>query len=296
MSMAPVVYEGAISTLTQERLDTIDRVAKRLARVSWIPDAYKPVSAAHAKPWLPEKSVEQAEAEIAAAGIVLASIGRDLTPATLKLVYIVNGTVGFMYQLIAAQIHAHGHELWVSRESHESATVCGRRKGSSIVHSVTFTLEDAIRGGLTKRWSKKDGKEVAVETYARFTRDMLVARAGTRCANRVCPEAMLGMPPPQSYAMTDAGRVVLADLSDTDEDVVDGELVEDGPSAAESTPRTPDGRPDWQALAAKHDISRERMLAAAAEFASGRGLPAPASMAEIADEQLEADMLDWLGE
>jgi hypothetical protein len=236
MSTTPVLHQQAVepSQLTASRLDDIERIAHRLARVSWIPDVYKPVPPEMAKPWLPAKSVEQAEAEIAAAGMYLASIGRDLTPMTLKLVYVVNGAVDCMYDLISAQVHAHGHELWVEDESHESATVAGKRQGSSRVHRVTFTYEDAVRGGLTERWSKKDGKKVAVETYAKWTRDMLVARAGKRCAKRVAPEAMLTMPPALNFAYTDSGRVRLAPIVPEDDDfrdlddITDAEIVEQG--------------------------------------------------------------------
>jgi len=232
VSTTPVLHQQAIepSQLTASRLDDIERIAHRLARVSWIPDVYKPVAPELAKPWLPAKSVEQAEAEIAAAGMYLASIGRDLTPMTLKLVYVVNGAVDCMYDLISAQVHAHGHELWVEEESHESATVAGKRQGNPRVHRVTFTYADAVRGGLTERWSKKDGKKMAVETYAKWTRDMLVARAGKRCAKRVAPEAMLTMPPPLNFVHTDSGRIRLAeivhDVDDQDDDIADAELVE----------------------------------------------------------------------
>lgn len=357
MSTTPVLHQQAIepSQLTASRLDDIERIAHRLARVSWIPDVYKPVPAAMAKPWLPEKSVEQAEAEIAAAGMYLASIGRDLTPMTLKLVYVVNGAVDCMYDLISAQVHAHGHELWVEEESHESATVAGQRHGSSRVHRVTFTYEDAVRGGLTERWSKKDGKKVAVETYAKWTRDMLVARAGKRCAKRVAPEALLTMPPPMSYAYTDTGRVHLKPIvhEDQDDDIADAELVEPeqgedpgmtpaqmsggaGPSPVSrgegvGSSRRPDTRPvspdptiepeggenvgtqvvggstaplprlatgpvDWREVRKQYNVTHADLLRKAQEFAKGRALPVPETLAEITDEQVEADLADWLGE
>ncbi len=376
MSTTPVLYQSSAPVaLTASRLDDIERIAHRLARVSWIPDVYKPVSAAMAKPWLPEKSVEQAEAEIAAAGMYLASIGRDLTPMTLKLVYVVNGAVDCMYDLISAQVHAHGHELWVEEESHESATVAGKRQGNPRVHRVTFTYEDAVRGGLTERWSKKDGKKVAVETYAKWTRDMLVARAGKRCAKRVCPEALLAMPPPLQYAVTPTGRIQVASIVhevDPDDDgVVDGEIIEEGescsitadavvgvashgrseamttgagnvgatssphPAGRDSAPTSPSsggtapsadqiagdepeggdngegvqvvdtsstaplprlatGGIDWRELAKRHGVSEGKLLLQARKFAAARGLEQPGDLRDITDEQLEADLVDWL--
>lgn len=332
MNTTPVLHQQAVepSHLTDDRLDDIERIAHRLARVSWIPDVYKPVSRQMAKPWLPEKSVEQAEAEIAAAGMYLASIGRDLTPMTLKLVYVVNGAVDCMYDLISAQVHSHGHELWVEDESHESATVAGQRRGSSRVHRVTFTIEDAIRGGLVERYSKKEGKKVAVETYAKWTRDMLVARAGKRCAKRVAPEAMFTMPPALNFVYTDSGRIQVAEIvHDQDaeaDDITDAELVEQdagpeiavappGPAVdgAEQTavqaagdrdnvagepvvgPAAAPGR-DCREIAKQHGASAAGVLRKARECAVARGLPEPLSMDEPLAEQVEADLIDSLGE
>lgn len=369
MSTTPVLHQQQAiepSQLTASRLDDIERIAHRLARVSWIPDVYKPVPPEMAKPWLPAKSVAQAEAEIAAAGMYLASIGRALTPMTLKLVYVVNGAVDCMYDLISAQVHAHGHELWVEDESHESATVAGKRQGSSRVHRVTFTYEDAVRGGLTERWSKKDGKKVAVETYAKWTRDMLVARAGKRCAKRVAPEAMLTMPPAFNFVRTDSGRVQLADIvheqeheDPDDDDITDAELVEQGdysepighattPAPAHTKtdpnidpeqwaaflrwkqagePRDENGYPvdapaadqleeepapakpepaflprlatggvDWRDACKRYGVTQADLLRQAQEFSRGRGLAVPETLAEITDEQVIADLADWLAE
>lgn len=226
MSTTPVLHQSsAPEALTEDQWTGLERTARRLARVSWIPAAYKP------KTNSPE-DIALAEAEIAAAGAALWSIGRDLTPMTLKLVYVVNGTVDFMYDLISAQVHAHGHEIWVVDESPESATVAGQRRGSSRVHTVTYTMEDAVRAGLTERWDKRQGKKVPTETYQKHPRDMLVARAGKRCAKRIAPEAMMTMPPPLNYAYTDAGRIQLVpivhDDDQGDDDIVDGEIVEPG--------------------------------------------------------------------
>lgn len=332
MSNTPVLHQQPDpSVLTADRLDDIERIARRLARVSWIPDVYKPVSPEMAKPWLPEKSVEQAEAEIAAAGMYLASIGRDLTPMTLKLVYVVNGAVDCMYDLISAQVHAHGHELWIEEESHERATVAGQRRGRSRVHRVTFTIEDAIRGGLTERWDKKAGKKVPTETYARWTRDMLVARAGKRCAKRVAPEAMLTMPPPVNFVYTDTGRIQLAAVvpgqdDQVDDDVVDAELVEQGEDivmghgtaappgpavepeqiAAEGADRdNAGGEPvvgppavpgpvDWRQLATDNGVTPAGLLIRARQFALARGLDQPPTLDEITHPDVAGDVRAWL--
>lgn len=336
MSTTPVLHHSsAPEALTEDQWTGLERTAKRLARLSWIPAAYKPCPPQGNKPG---KSIEQAEAEIAAAGAFLWSIGRDLTPMTLKLVYVVNGAVDVMYDLISAQVHAHGHELWVVDESHESATVAGQRRGSSRVHEVTFTFEDAVRAGLTERWDYKQGKTVPTETYAKWTRDMLVARAGKRCAKRVAPEALLSMPPPLNYVVTDSGRVQLAEIvhehQAEDDDIVDGEIVEpeqgedpgltpaqmsEGAGATSSVPASSDqtahesegtgderspaflprlatGGVDWRDACKRHGVTQADLLRKAQEFSLGRALPVPETLAEITDEQVVADLADWLGE
>ena len=371
MSTTPVLYQSSTpEALSEDQWTGLERTAKRLARVSWIPAAYKPCPPVGNKPG---KTIEQAEAEIAAAGAALLSIGKDLTPMTLKLVYVVNGTVDFMYDLISAQVHAHGHELWIVDESPLSATVAGQRRGSSRVHTVTYTWDDAVRAGLTVRKDYKTGQMVPTETYAKNPRDMLVARAGKRCAKRVAPEALLTMPPPMSYAYTDTGRVhltpIVHDVDDQD-DVVDGELVEEGescsitadaagaatspgrgvptttgaapagdtssvrPAGPDSAPTTPSsggtapsgdhaatiepeggdngatdrgvtaaplprlatGGVDWRDACKRHNVTQGDLLRKAQEFAKGRALPVPETLAEITDEQVVADLADWLGE
>lgn len=337
MSTTPVLHQSSMpEVLTEDQWIGLERTAKRLARVSWIPAAYKPCPPQGNKPG---KTIEQAEAEIAAAGLALFSIGRDLTPMTLKLVYVVNGTVDFMFELISAQVHAHGHELWVVDESPISATVAGQRRGSSRVHTVTYTWDDAVRAGLTVRKDYKTGQMVPTETYQKNPRDMLVARAGKRCAKRVAPEALLTMPPAMNYVHTDSGRIQLAEIihdDPQDDDITDAELVEHnagpkiatppGASAVDGaeqtaasagdretvpnrsaheggageqfvgTPVPAPGPVDWPALAKAHDVSPGKLLLVAREKAGARGLPLPGALEDITDEQLEADVRDWLGE
>ncbi|MCA1572569.1 MAG: hypothetical protein LC798_20170 [Chloroflexi bacterium] len=203
MSTSPVLHQqSAPAALTESEWGDLERTANRLAAISWIPQAY-----------------QRKPADIMAAGLALSSIGRPLTPMTLKLVYIVNGTADFMVDLISAQVHEHGHEMWVVESTPEYATVAGQRRGSDRVHEATFTLEQAKAAGLA-------GKD----NWKKWQQDMLVARAAKRVAKRVCPEAMLGMPPPLQFAYTESGRIQVAPIvPEVDDDgvIVDGELVED---------------------------------------------------------------------
>jgi hypothetical protein len=322
MSTTPVLYQSsAPEAPSEEWWAATERTAARLAKVSWTPEAFR------GKP-----------ADIMAAGLALATIGRDLTPMTLKLVYVVKGTVDFMVDLIVAQVHEHGHEIWVEESDEHHATVAGQRRGSSHIHRVTFTVEDAKRAGLV-------GKDV----WKSYVKDMLVARAAKRCAKRVCPEALLAMPPPLQYAVTDSGRIKVAnivhELDPDDDGVVDGEIIEQGedpgltpdqmsggageakPGVADpkvdpapsgpiagdepeggdnggaavveaSTaplPRLATGGIDWRHLAKLHEVSEGKLLLQARKFAAARGLEPPGELREITDEQLVADVVDWLG-
>lgn len=208
MSTTPVLHQPTMpQALTEDQWAGLERTANRLAQVSWIPEVYRK------KP-----------NDIMAAGLALLTIGRDLTPMTLKLVYVVKGTVDFMVDLIVAQVHEHGHEIWVVESDETHATVAGQRRGSTRVHTRTFTIDDARRAGLV-------GKDV----WKQYVEDMLIARAAKRVAKRVCPEALLSLPPPMNYVITDSGRVQLADivreLDPDDDEVYDGEVVGEGPPA-----------------------------------------------------------------
>lgn len=344
MSTTPVLHQSTVpQALSEEWWENNDRTANRLANISWIPEVYR------RKP-----------AEIAAAGVALAVIGKDLTPMTLKLVYVVNGTVDFMVDLITAQVHAHGHEMWVEESDETHATVAGQRRGSNRVHRVTFTIEQARDAGLV-------GKDV----WKRYVNDMLVARAAKRCAKRVCPEALLSMPPPLHYVQTDSGRIQLAEIGydpdDQDDDVVDAELVEQGedpgpigaaapqvhtktdptidpekwaafvrwseageprdengfpvdvpevvatiepgeqgdnvdadrgasaaPPVPGPIPRLATGGIDWREVATRHGVTVGKLHLKAREFATSRGVEPPAEMKDLTDEQVEADVIDWL--
>lgn len=63
-----------------------------------------------------------------------------------------------------------------------------------------------------------------------------------------------------------------------------------------STAPSPPGPVDWRQLAKAHGVTVGGLLIRARTFAENRGLPAPASIEDVTDEQLVADVMDWLGE
>ena len=58
----------------------------------------------------------------------------------------------------------------------------------------------------------------------------------------------------------------------------------------------PPGPGDWPALAKAHGVTVAGLLRKGREFAEARGVPLPASIEEVTDEQVVADIVDWLGE
>lgn len=60
-------------------------------------------------------------------------------------------------------------------------------------------------------------------------------------------------------------------------------------------PRLATGGVDWRDACKRHGVTQADLLRQAQEFAKGRALPVPETLAEITDEQLEADLTDWLG-
>lgn len=225
---------AAPEELSDHQWAALERRAEKLSKVSYIPEAFR------GKP-----------DDIMAVGLALAAMGKPLTPLTLKLCYVVNGTVDYMYQLYSALVHEHGHSMWVTSESDESATVAGQRAGEDRVHEVTFTIADARKAGLVER----------NPTYKKYARDMLVARAGKRVAKRIAPEAILGLPPPPVLVPGPEGRPLVEHRIEEDEDVVDAELVD--PESGEVVGSVTSGAASSVAPVASppHSVPQERRVA-----------------------------------
>jgi hypothetical protein len=64
-----------------------------------------------------------------------------------------------------------------------------------------------------------------------------------------------------------------------------------------STAPDPSGpaRIDWRAVAKEHGVTVNGLLRKGREFAGARALPPPASIEEVTDEQVVADIMAWLG-
>jgi hypothetical protein len=114
----------------------------------------------------------------------------------LSKIHIIEGRPAMSSELMRALVLQHGHELVYAEVSTTSVTAEGRRKGSERWTKVTWTMDDAKRGGL-------EGKQ----NWRKWPRAMLIARATAELCRMVFPD-------------------VLAGISHTIEELSDGDAVE----------------------------------------------------------------------
>lgn len=100
----------------------------------------------------------------------------------LRSIDVVQGKPTPSAELLRAMIYNAGHELWIVEASATRVTVGGRRYGQPREHTVTWTSEMARAAGLT-------GKE----SWKKYPRQMLLARATSELARSVFPDAIRGL-------------------------------------------------------------------------------------------------------
>ena len=119
--------------------------------------------------------------DVAAAIMYGAALGLD-PMATLRSVYVVNGTPGVYARQMVAIAQAAGHDVWTEASTDDAVTVCGRRKGSEHVERVTWTPQRAQKAGYTS--NKK---------YLTDPQAMLWARAASDVVRRIASDALAGL-------------------------------------------------------------------------------------------------------
>jgi hypothetical protein len=263
--------------------------------------------------------------DVRAIAITLDQMGIPPGIMNINAGFVVNGRVDFMTKIWTALAQRGGYKVWPDDASDSEQGIAWiRDNATGEEHRVTFTWEDATKAGL-----------VGSDTYKRYGRDMLIWRAMARAVRWHAPEVVAGMVEfdeapvarPRPRPIPERPQV------DTEEDIVDGEIVEQGEDIVLKTsegaqsegppghnsPAAPSGQPapadrdnavepetvvvgsaaapgDWPALAKHHGVTIAGLLRKAREFAGARALPLPASIEEVTDEQVVADVMDWLGE
>lgn len=127
--------------------------------------------------------------------IMLAAHDLGISPTyALQQVHVIKGKPGLSGQAMMALIRRDGHSITPdSNNNSERATVHYRRKDNGDSGSISFTIDEAIKAGLVRRDGDKlksvDGKD----PWVKFTADMLLWRAVSRCGRQVFSECIGGI-------------------------------------------------------------------------------------------------------
>lgn len=179
----------------------------------------------------------------------------------LAKIHIIEGRPAMAAELMRATVLQHGHELVYDEVSTTSVTASGRRRGSEKWTKVTWTMDDAKRGGL-------DGKQ----NWRKWPRAMLIARATAELCRMIFPDVLAGI----SYTVEE--------LSDGDGS---GELVDFGP--AELVDSAPASAPQLNRAKAGRAVTRQN--APAAEI-DEKDPPPPGEVPELPGEVVDAELVD----
>lgn len=120
---------------------------------------------------------------------------------SLAKIHIIEGRVAMAAELMAALVYRHGHELEYVNVSTTAVTARGRRRGGEKWTEVTFTLDDAQKGGLL-------GKD----NWKKWPRAMLRSRATAELCRMLFPDVLAGI----SYTTEELSDGNLADTEIVD--------------------------------------------------------------------------------
>jgi hypothetical protein len=135
--------------------------------------------------------------DAAVAAAILAGREMGIGPMTaLQHLYVVDGRPAMSAQLMRALVFAHGHTIRVVECNSERCTLVGRRAGDSHEAPVTWSMEDARRAQVSTRTN-----------WARYPRQMLLARATGELCRAVFPDVIGGM----AYTLEEADDIPAAE-------------------------------------------------------------------------------------
>lgn len=210
---APVAAENRWIELMQPAAE----LAGQIANTDFVPEAYRRNPAA-----------------IAACILFGAEIG--LPPMqSLSKIDIVKGRPAPRAEIARAKALAAGHEFWVDESTNTRVTVCGKRRGSTHQFTVTWTMDDAKKAGIAGNPS-----------YAKYPRQMLLARASAELVRQMCPEVLGGITvfaeeaealdadPVDITPTTEAPKTTTRRKREPKPEPVEAEVAEAGPSDAQT--------------------------------------------------------------
>lgn len=203
-----------------ELMQPAAELAAQIANTEFVPEAYRRNPAA-----------------IAACILFGAEIGIGPMQSLAKI-DIVKGRPAPRAELARAKAMAAGHELWVEESTNTRVTMCGKRRGSQHQHTVTWTLDDVKRAGISNA------------NYQKYPRQMLLARASAELVRMMCPEVLGGIEvfaeevgdvdespavaSEPTRATTKRKRGQPADAIADAVPVIEAEVIEAGPSKAQT--------------------------------------------------------------
>lgn len=139
-------------------------VAESLVQTSFVPAAFR------GKPH-----------EATAAILSGAEVG--LSPmSSLRSFDVIQGTAAARAITLRAIVQSQGHEVWVKESTATRAIVCGKRRGSNVTETSTWTMDRAKNLGL-----------VSKDNWKKQPQAMLVARATSEVCRLVAADAILGI-------------------------------------------------------------------------------------------------------
>ena len=136
---------------------------------------------------------------------------------SLAKIDIVKGRPAPRAELARALALAAGHEVWIpeGEQTNTRCTVKGRRRGTSNVFSTTWTMDDVRKAGIHGHM------------YAKYPRQMLLARASAELVRMMAPDCLGGI----AYfaeELADGGAVDMLELDTSSE-----------PAPASAAPKQP---------------------------------------------------------
>lgn len=186
LKQAELAYDVDMPSTLRERM----AYARSLASSGLIPKAFRS-----------GRGGDDGLKETTANVLLAVELGNTLGLSPLQAlcqVNVVEGKPGLGAEGQLAQVIKAGHDIYVDDDASDAtkAVVVCQRDGQDRVHRITYTLEDAIRGGLVRIVEgqpyarSSNGKALPWETS---TPDMLVWRAVTRACKRVFPDVVGGL-------------------------------------------------------------------------------------------------------
>lgn len=100
---------------------------------------------------------------------------------SLAKVDIINGRPAPRAELGRALALGAGHEIWVDESTNTRVRVSGRRRGSDKVQTTCWTMDDVKKAGISN------------SNYAKYPRQMLLARASAELVRMMCPDVLGGV-------------------------------------------------------------------------------------------------------